>query len=238
MVYYLKNIWSYNNNNKKNRWIFFCVFKNGPNIIIICFRKKKQEELERKEEELARREEEWRSSSYNVRRNNWPPLPEQCCFQPCFYQDIQVDIRPEFQKIVRKLYYLWICKYIFAGLRLCRLRSWRIEWFSSPRRCDAHEHPRRIHPDICWGGVFDVRLRYSVRSAVYAILVYLLVSPGVQGLQVWFVLQLHDFLFCILLSVRCDCHSSYRIPRIGNMVRTEFIILNKIRIDIFYYNCY
>lgn len=69
---------------------------------------RRQEELERKEEELARREEEWRASSYNVRRNNWPPLPEQCCFQPCFYQDIQVDIRPEFQKIVRNLYYLWI----------------------------------------------------------------------------------------------------------------------------------
>lgn len=69
---------------------------------------RRQEELERKEEELAKREEEWRASSYNVRRNNWPPLPEQCCFQPCFYQDIQVDIRPEFQKIVRNLYYLWI----------------------------------------------------------------------------------------------------------------------------------
>ncbi|CAG9855500.1 unnamed protein product [Phyllotreta striolata] len=69
---------------------------------------RRQEELERKEQELTRREEEMRNSSYNVRRNNWPPLPEQCCFQPCFYQDIQVDIPLEFQKIVRKLYYLWI----------------------------------------------------------------------------------------------------------------------------------
>lgn len=69
---------------------------------------RRQEELEKKEQELARREEEMRQSSYNVRRNNWPPLPEQCCFQPCFYQDIQVDIPLEFQKIVRHLYYLWI----------------------------------------------------------------------------------------------------------------------------------
>ncbi|KAK4872245.1 hypothetical protein RN001_016369 [Aquatica leii] len=68
---------------------------------------RRQEELERKEEELARREEEMRQSTYNVRRNNWPPLPEKCCFQPCFYQDIQVDIPLEFQKIVRYLYYLW-----------------------------------------------------------------------------------------------------------------------------------
>lgn len=73
---------------------------------------RRQEELERKEEELARREEEMRQSSYNVRRNNWPPLPEQCCFQPCFYQDIQVDIPLEFQKIVRNLYYLWICEFL------------------------------------------------------------------------------------------------------------------------------
>lgn len=77
---------------------------------------RRQEELERKEEELARREEEMRQSSYNVRRNNWPPLPEQCCFQPCFYQDIQLDIPLEFQKIVRNLYYLWICEFLnFLG---------------------------------------------------------------------------------------------------------------------------
>lgn len=34
-------------------------------------------------------------------------FPHRCCFQPCFYQDIQVEIQPEFQRIVRHLYYLW-----------------------------------------------------------------------------------------------------------------------------------
>ncbi|XP_044735249.1 secretory carrier-associated membrane protein 1 isoform X2 [Chrysoperla carnea] len=74
---------------------------------------RRQEELERKAQELARREEELRSGAYNVRRNNWPPLPAQCPFQPCFYQDIEVDIPLEFQKIVRHLYYLWM---FHAGL--------------------------------------------------------------------------------------------------------------------------
>ncbi|KAE8745078.1 hypothetical protein FOCC_FOCC008253 [Frankliniella occidentalis] len=69
---------------------------------------RRQEELERKAQELARKEEELKNAPYNVRRNNWPPLPEKCCFQPCFYQDIGVDIPHEFQKIVQQLYYAWM----------------------------------------------------------------------------------------------------------------------------------
>lgn len=79
---------------------------------------RRQEELERKAQELARREEELKNAPYNARRNNWPPLPEKCCFQPCFYQDINVDIPLEFQKIVRLLYYLWMFHACVMALNL------------------------------------------------------------------------------------------------------------------------
>ncbi|KAL7640570.1 UNVERIFIED_CONTAM: hypothetical protein RMT77_008845 [Armadillidium vulgare] len=68
---------------------------------------RRQEELERKAQELSRREAELRSVS-GARENNWPPLPSSFPIQSCFYQDINVDIPLEFQKIVRMLYYLWM----------------------------------------------------------------------------------------------------------------------------------
>ena len=55
----------------------------------------------------------------SVRQNNWPPLPSFCPIQPCFYQDINVDIPVEFQKIVKNLYYLWLGKnFIFTHVTL------------------------------------------------------------------------------------------------------------------------
>lgn len=89
---------------------------------------RRQEELERRAREIERREEELKNTPYNLRQNNWPPLPACCPVQPCFYQDINVDIPVEFQKIVKNLYYLWVAHvgllfanavvgllYLFAG---------------------------------------------------------------------------------------------------------------------------
>ncbi|KAJ8718610.1 hypothetical protein PYW08_002847 [Mythimna loreyi] len=78
---------------------------------------RRQEELERKAEELARREAELRAGSAG-RRNNWPPLPAFCPIQPCFYQDINVDIPLEFQRIVRHLYHLWMFHALVLSLNI------------------------------------------------------------------------------------------------------------------------
>ncbi|VVD04243.1 unnamed protein product [Leptidea sinapis] len=78
---------------------------------------RRQEELEQKAEELARREAELRAGSAG-RRNNWPPLPSFCPIQPCFYQDINVDIPLEFQRIVRHLYHLWMFHALVLALNI------------------------------------------------------------------------------------------------------------------------
>ena len=78
---------------------------------LMPFFQRRQEELERKAAELAKREEELKSSPYNARLNNWPPVPGCLPCQPCFYQDINVDIPVEFQEMVKRLYHLWLCEY-------------------------------------------------------------------------------------------------------------------------------
>jgi len=76
--------------------------------------RRRQVELEAKEAELARKEQEMqRAMQGQIRQNNFPPLPAVCCVQPCFYQDFNVDIPLEFQRIVKTGYYIWMA---YCGL--------------------------------------------------------------------------------------------------------------------------
>lgn len=77
---------------------------------------RRQQELEAKAAELAAREEALRRSGTDPRQeHNWPPLPSFCPIKPCFFQDINVDIKPEFQNIVQQGYHLWI-GFVFVQL--------------------------------------------------------------------------------------------------------------------------
>ncbi|XP_018789832.1 PREDICTED: secretory carrier-associated membrane protein 1 [Bactrocera latifrons] len=67
---------------------------------------RRQEELDRKAAELDRREQQLQGNVPQL--NNWPPLPDNFCVKPCFYQDFNLEIPPEFQKLVKHLYYTWM----------------------------------------------------------------------------------------------------------------------------------
>lgn len=65
--------------------------------------------------ELAAREEALRQGGEFRRQHNWPPIPSFCPIKPCFFQDINVDIRPEFQRTVQLGYHLWI-SFVFTQM--------------------------------------------------------------------------------------------------------------------------
>ncbi|CAP38857.1 Protein CBR-SCM-1 [Caenorhabditis briggsae] len=88
---------------------------------------RKQQDLERRAQELRMREEELdrrqRSNAANnlntgaannaPRPHNWPPLPTIIPIEPCFYQDIEVEIPVQFQKTVTLAYYVFLT-YVLA----------------------------------------------------------------------------------------------------------------------------
>lgn len=79
--------------------------------------RRQQEELDRKTAELNRKEQALRNAEQGINGisgpiKNFPPLPSWFPLKPCFYQDISVEIPLDFQKWVRILFYLWMCKFI------------------------------------------------------------------------------------------------------------------------------
>ncbi|XP_041651750.1 secretory carrier-associated membrane protein 2 [Cheilinus undulatus] len=82
---------------------------------------RQQEELERKAAELDRREQELQTRGSSVKENNWPPLPKSFPIKPCFYQDFSEEIPPEYQRVCKMMYYLWMfhCVTLFLNLLAC-----------------------------------------------------------------------------------------------------------------------
>lgn len=87
---------------------------------------RQQEELRRREQELLRRQQEFERRQQQTQSNgsaaagggqrpphNWPPLPSYIPLQPCFYQDIDVEIPVQFQETVRLVYYVYLV-YVLA----------------------------------------------------------------------------------------------------------------------------
>lgn len=82
---------------------------------------RQQEELERKAAELDRREQELQNRGPTGKENNWPPLPKSFPIKPCFYQDFSEEIPPEYQRVCKMMYYLWMfnCVTLFLNLLAC-----------------------------------------------------------------------------------------------------------------------
>lgn len=83
---------------------------------------RRQEELERKAQELRRREQELErqqrgsvGAAHAPMPHNWPPIPSFVPIQPCFYQDIEVEIPVQFQRTVTLVYYVFLT-YVLALL--------------------------------------------------------------------------------------------------------------------------
>jgi hypothetical protein len=83
---------------------------------------RQQEELRKREQELHRRQQEFErrqqtgaasGAGRTPHPHNWPPLPTFVPIEPCFYQDIDVEIPVQFQETVRLVYYVYLV-YVMA----------------------------------------------------------------------------------------------------------------------------
>ncbi|KAI1715366.1 SCAMP family domain-containing protein [Ditylenchus destructor] len=82
---------------------------------------RQQEELRKREQDLQRRQQEFerRQQStgggvgHSAHPHNWPPVPTFIPVEPCFYQDIDVEIPVQFQETVRLVYYVYLT-YVLA----------------------------------------------------------------------------------------------------------------------------
>jgi len=79
---------------------------------------RQQEELRRREQELQRRQQDFERRQQSggpsgPKPHNWPPIPAGIPIEPCFYNDIDVDIPVQFQETVKLVYYVYLI-YVLA----------------------------------------------------------------------------------------------------------------------------
>jgi len=76
--------------------------------------RKREQELHRRQQEFERRQQTNGTAGARVQHaHNWPPVPEFIPIEPCFYQDIDVEIPVTFQETVRMVYYVYLM-YVLA----------------------------------------------------------------------------------------------------------------------------
>jgi hypothetical protein len=75
--------------------------------------RKREQDLQRRQQEFERRQTQPGGTARSQNPHNWPPLPSFIPVEPCFYQDIDVEIPSQFQETVRLVYYVFLV-YIFA----------------------------------------------------------------------------------------------------------------------------
>ena len=88
--------------------------------IPVCVSQRQRQELDRWERDLGQREERFLAMSSPKGANNWPQIPSWCHkdLKPCFYHDIDVEIKGQYQILIRRLYRLWMAHVILLFVNL------------------------------------------------------------------------------------------------------------------------
>ena len=79
-----------------------------------------REELDRSERDLGQWEARFLAMSSPKGANNWPQIPSWCHrdLKPCFYHDIDVEIKGQYQILIKRLYRLWTAHVILLFVNL------------------------------------------------------------------------------------------------------------------------
>ena len=88
--------------------------------IPVCVSQRQRGELDRWERDLDQGEAQFESVLNQQGANNWPKIPSWCHrdLKPCFYHDIDVEIKGQYQILIKRLYRLWTAHVILLFVNL------------------------------------------------------------------------------------------------------------------------